>query len=128
MNSVVLSKLFISRLKPHILLIDSINNPSKTKEDLAKIFEMIKKLKFFREFLTNTFQNSEFDILLSFCGSIHHEFFSQGDLIIKQNDVSNDKMYVILTGNVYVMKTKEKLAISSKIEKKLVFSPEIENC
>ena len=105
MNTIVLSKLFISRLKVHTHLIESINKTDKTSEDLHLILEKIRKLKFFREFLENTFKGGDIELLLEFSNSIKHDFFNQGDVIIRQNDLSNNKMYVVLTGMVYVMKS-----------------------
>lgn len=105
MQVLVASKLLMSRLRSNKGLVDTINKKEKTKEDLQYILERIKKLKFFREFLENTFKGGSPDILLNVCSTLRHVFVDQGELIIQQGETSNNKLYVILTGNVYVCKS-----------------------
>ena len=125
MNKLILSKIFISRLKIHTLLLDLVHRPTKTFEDLQFILEKLKKLKFFREFLENTLKGSEFHLLLNLCGSIQHEFFSRGEVIIRQNDPSNNKMYLILTGSAYVMRSDITYDVSVEASELLLETPKI---
>lgn len=105
MKKLAISKVFINRLKSHSVLIELIRKQNKTHEELCFILEKIRKIKFFREFLENTFKGGESETLLKFCNSISYELVPSNQIIIRQNEVSNNKMYVILTGTAYVAKS-----------------------
>lgn len=114
MKKFVISKVFINRLKSHTVLIDLIKKPNKTHEELCFILEKIRKIKFFREFLESTFKGGESETLLKFCNSITYEIIPRNQIIIRQNEVSNNKMYVILTGSAFVAKLDVSFEVASE--------------
>ena len=68
---------------------------------------MIKKFKFFETFFAQHMRTIGRESILDLCQGFQHEQFPQGSFVFEKDDPSNNKFYVIISGEVGVLMPKK---------------------
>ena len=63
-------------------------------------------MDFFKKFIAQQLGELDFDetAFVEICKNFMYKFFEQGDVVMKEGDESDDRMYVIITGEVLIIK------------------------
>jgi len=91
-----------SKKSEHDHVVESLLRREKTMDDAKLLFEKIKSFSFFQNFFSHYIKDMDMHSILALCKSFTYEKFSAHDIVMKQKDPSNDKFYVILSGEVGV--------------------------
>lgn len=67
------------------------------------IYEKIKGFSSFHDFFASNLNKLDMSKILNVCQYFKYEKYNRGDFVFKQGDPSNDKFYIILSGEVAVM-------------------------
>ena len=79
----------------------------RTTEEAIVIYKHLENTEFFQQFrANNNTKLHETDALLYLAQHLTYEQCSAGKLIIKEGDSSTDKLYIILTGEMYIVSKK----------------------
>ena len=73
-----------------------------------RIYETIKELEFFKNLFASYHPDSNLEILLDLCSTLKYEVSQASSFVFQQGDVSNNKFYVILSGQVGVISAKNR--------------------
>ncbi|CAD8144376.1 unnamed protein product [Paramecium pentaurelia] len=97
------------------------NHLNPTIDNLQIIYSKLQQLQYFNSFIEKNLKGTQRESLLYLCGKFRMEHFKGGELIFKEGDKSNDKLYIIFNGKVALMKARPQ-QIQQSIEK----SPDIQ--
>lgn len=67
----------------------------------------ISMLNGFNMFIENYFQGSDVAEQIKLCSELAYEKKNKGDIIFEQNEPSNNKLYIILTGSCHMFLLKD---------------------
>jgi len=83
-------------------LTDILQKPTKSFHEAEMIYDKIRNFKCFNTFFK---QNPNFDnnTMLNLCKQFTFEQVNVGEFVLKQGDVSNNKFYIVLSGEVAVI-------------------------
>ena len=68
---------------------------------------MIKKFKFFEAFFSQHMRTLDRESILTLCQGFKYEQFPQGSFVFEKDDPSNNKFYVVLSGEVGIIALKK---------------------
>ena len=99
---------------------DLLNRGDKSHEQLEQILFKMQQLNYFNQFVKQYFRGSCTEDLLRLCSELTMEQFQGGEIIIKKGEQSNDKLYIIFFGSVFMMKSQnQKKIIDTQIQTEL---------
>ena len=71
----------------------------KNEEDLQFLWEYLKEFRFFYEFIDTINLKERMRLIFHLCKKLQYEHFEPGSIIMKQGEISNKKIYLILSGS-----------------------------
>ncbi|CAD8061212.1 unnamed protein product [Paramecium sonneborni] len=80
------------------------HNLNPTMDNLQVIYSKLQQLQYFNSFIEKNLKGTQRESLLYLCGKFKIEHFKGGDIIFKEGDKSNDKLYIIFNGKVALIK------------------------
>ncbi len=84
-------------------LITLLENPVKTDREAWYIYSKLKNFKFFTQFIENTDEKDKIDSAMYICKKLQYHKHPAGSVIMKQNQYSNGKVYLVLSGELLVI-------------------------
>ena len=81
---------------------------TRTDRDNKELLDYCKEMHFFKEFLQKYMKDSEQAALIKFVSEMTLEECPAQTIIFKENDPSNNKMYIIQDGSVTILKEEQK--------------------
>ncbi|CAD8056379.1 unnamed protein product [Paramecium sonneborni] len=82
------------------------NHLNPTVDNLQIIYSKLQQLQYFNSFIEKNLKGTQRESLLYLCGKFRMEHFKGGEVIFKEGDKSNDKLYIIFNGKVALMKAR----------------------
>ena len=79
-----------------------LNKNQRSDEDVAFLYEHVKNYKFLQEIVESSDIKEKHRIISFLCKKFQCEHYEAGNVIIKQGEVSNKKVYLILSGRAQV--------------------------
>jgi len=76
-------------------------NNRRTDSEAWALYDYLKEFRFFKEVVNP--DNFEMDAILQICKSLKYEKYPKGQPIFVQGDASNGKVYILLSGELYVL-------------------------
>jgi len=70
----------------------------KNEEDLQFLWEYLKEFRFFYEFIDTINLKERMRLIFHLCKKLEYEHFEPGSIVMKQGEISNKKIYLILSG------------------------------
>ena len=64
-------------------------------------------MKFFSQFLDESAKQYDNFFVFQLCNNLKYEKFAKGEIVFEQQQASNNKLYVILSGKVMIQKKEE---------------------
>ncbi|CAD8139671.1 unnamed protein product [Paramecium pentaurelia] len=95
------------------------NHLNPTMDNLQVIYSKLQQLQYFNSFIEKNLKGTQRESLLYLCGKFKMEHFKGGEVIFKEGDKSNDKLYIIFNGKVALIKQRpqQQQIISQNIDK-----------
>ena len=85
-----------------------LNSKAKTDQDMQQLLHYCKEMHFFKEFLLKYMKENEEAALIKLVSEMSLEEYPAHSMILKENDPSNNKLYIIQDGNVQIFKKIQK--------------------
>ena len=79
-----------------------LKNENRTSEEVLFLYQFLRDSKFFKDFRENNSGLHETDALLHACRNVGFEWMPPGKVIFEEGQTNNDKMYLILSGEVSI--------------------------
>ena len=98
-------------------LIRKLKRTQKTKEDARFIYNYIKKFPFFQKFQEDNLQNSVDEAIFHVCRYCEYEKHPKNTIIFREGDRSNEKFYIIISGQVHIFLMDKSVFIQENLEK-----------
>jgi hypothetical protein len=67
------------------------------------LFELVKQNKFFLQYLRGDEDRESLDPCYELCKNLRHVRFKEGDIILKQNEESDGRVYLVISGKLNVV-------------------------
>ena len=99
------------------MLIRKLKRTPKTKEDARFIYNYIKKFPFFQKFHEENLQNSVDEAIFHVCRYCEYEKHPKNTVIFREGDRSNEKFYIIISGQVHIFLLDKSVFIQENLEK-----------
>jgi len=87
---------------PFIGIKQILDKEQKNEEDLQYLWEFLKEFRFFYEFIDTINLKERMRLIFHLCKKLEYERFEPGSVIMKQGEISNKKIYLILSGRAQV--------------------------
>jgi len=84
-------------------LVTLLQSPVKTEREAWYIYSKLKNFKFFTQFIENTDEKDKIDSAMYICKKLQYHRHPAGSVIMKQNQYSNGKVYLVLSGELLVI-------------------------
>lgn len=107
-----------SRQSEHECLVDILIKKNKTQEETKMLFNKIKSFNFFKNFFAHYIQDMDMHSIFNICQGFSYEKIQANRTVFSQKDPSNDKFYVILSGEVAVCIKNENDQINAEKDKR----------
>jgi len=106
-NEIQTQFIFSATNDPKQLIRFYLRSDYRTDEEAAKLLEYLKTYKLFRQFVNNWDDKDELEPLIMVCKKLKLEKKPEGRIIVKQGEISDGRVYMVLTGelSVYVKDT-----------------------
>jgi hypothetical protein len=85
-------------------IISILKKYGRTEKDNESLYDYCQRLYFFKNFVTEYVRDGNQSIVKKMISEVTFEEFPKNQIIFEESQVSNDKMYVIITGTVSVHK------------------------
>ena len=89
----------------------------RTEKDNESIYDYCQRLYFFKNFVTEYVGDGNQSIVKKMISEVRFEEFPKNQIIFEETQVSDDKMYVIITGSVSVHKRQKTNVFENDFEK-----------
>ena len=99
------------------MLIRKLKRSPKNKEDAKFIYSYINKFPFFQKFQEQNLQHSVDEAILHICRYCEYEKHQKNTIIFKEGDPSNEKFYIIISGQVHIYLQDKSVFIQENLEK-----------
>jgi Cyclic nucleotide-binding domain. len=98
-------------------IIKILEDPNRNPEDASYLYQHLKHFHFFERFTIDDDENLSSQALVDFCKTLICEKYQPGDIILKENDNSNNKVFIMYQGEALVIaKALETQEPETKIE------------
>lgn len=95
----------------------------KTIEDAKFIYNCITQFPFFQKFQEQNLQNSVDEAFFHVCRYCDYEKHPKNSIIFKEGDRSNEKFYIVVSGNVHIYLQDKSVFMQENLEKSQVEVP-----
>ena len=75
----------------------------RSEKDVWYLYDMLQDSKFFRQYVNNTNEKERINAILFICKKLKYEVHEPQNIIIRQGEYSDGKVYIILRGEVSVL-------------------------
>ena len=90
------------RTNPQQQLRHILESTNRTDEEAWLVYDNLKHLKFFGQFMKQNNEDNSEDNFLYICKKLSYEVHPAGSVIMMQGDYSNGKVYIVLTGELNI--------------------------
>ncbi|KRX06591.1 Cyclic nucleotide-binding protein [Pseudocohnilembus persalinus] len=104
-----------------------LNLEMRTKQQTIEIFELIKTHPFLSDFMSaNLVEDARSVSSLAICKTMRIENFKESEIIMEQDQMANDKLYIIVQGSAVVVKKSNNQNINDMKQMKILMQSQEE--